>query len=351
MKFKVNNSVSIAHADNRAFLDAMKAKGIVGVHAMNALPPMITAANINAPLGALNYIRPEAIEVLVAPQVADKIATASKNGAWGDKSVTIKIKEYTGATAPDDGLTSDGHQVKTNYENALRGVYYYTTGWLATDLEEATVGSFQENYRADQATAAMRTLAIDRNKFFFTGVETASADLPIYGLLNDPHLTNYTTAAVGAGGSSAWENKTPEEIYNDIVDAMALVNTQSSGLSAEGVANGRGKYILAVASDSEQLLGRGNSYGVTARKLLKEQYGDKIEIVPVPQFNNANSASDVFYLIYVGEVPTILNSYVEMAKAYPIYQKDSVVSQKISAATSGCVVQYPMFIARVTGIS
>ena len=47
---------------------------------------------------------------------------------------------------------------------------------------------------------------------------------------------------------------------------------------------------------------------------------------------------------------TILNSYVEMARAYPIFQKDSVVSQKISAATSGCVVQVPMLITRVTGV-
>ena len=350
MKYKVNNSVSIAHADNRAFLNAMQAKGIVGVHAMNALPAAITASNINAPLGALNYIRPEAVEVLTAPQVSDRIATASKNGVWGNKSVTIKIKEYRGTTSPDDGTTSDGLQAKTNYENAIRGVYYYTTSWLATDLEEATVGAFQENYRADQATAAMRTLAIDRNLFFFTGVDT-NGDLPVYGLLNDPNLNNYTLAAAGASLSTAWADKTPEEIYNDIVDAMALVNTQSGGLSAEGVSNGRGKYILAVASDSEPLLHTGNSFGMTAYKILKEQFGDKVDVVPVPQFNKANSSSDVFYLIYTGEVPTILNSYVEMAKAYPIFQKDSVVSQKISAGTSGCVVQYPMFVARITGIS
>ena len=46
----------------------------------------------------------------------------------------------------------------------------------------------------------------------------------------------------------------------------------------------------------------------------------------------------------------LLNSYVEMAKAYPIYQKDSVVSQKLSGATSGCIVQYPWAIVRYNGI-
>lgn len=59
-KYKVNNGVSINHASNRDFLKAMMSKGIIGVD--NAAAPVITAPNINAPLGALNYIRPQAIE-------------------------------------------------------------------------------------------------------------------------------------------------------------------------------------------------------------------------------------------------------------------------------------------------
>lgn len=50
-KYKVNNGVSINHASNRDFLKAMMSKGIIGVD--NAAAPVITAPNINAPLGAL----------------------------------------------------------------------------------------------------------------------------------------------------------------------------------------------------------------------------------------------------------------------------------------------------------
>jgi hypothetical protein len=85
--------------------------------------------------------------------------------------------------------------------------------------------------------------------------------------------------------------------------------------------------------------------------MLNETYGDSLEIVAVPQFNVADSSSDVFYLIMrpAGK-DTIIHSYVEMARAYPLEVRSSEVYQKISAATSGCIVQYPVFVVRYNGI-
>lgn len=347
--YKVNNGVSINHANNRAFLKAMMAKGIVGVD--NEVAPAITTPNINMPLGALNYIRPKAIEILTAPRVADEMSQAQKNGSWGDESVTIRFKEYKGATRPDDGLTSDVLQQKTNYQQVLRGVYYYATGWLSTDRQEAASGKVGDDYRADQADGAMRTLAIDRNAFFFSGVSYKGLNVPIYGLLNEPSLGAYKAVANNAAGDSTyWSNKEPEEIFNDIVAGVNQLYVQSNGIVQDELANG--EIVLGVATGSLGNLDRANNYGKSARAMLKEAYGSKLKIVAVPQFNNADSSSDVFYIIFNmgGSVATLLNSYVEMAKAYPIFQKDSVVSQKISAATSGCIVQYPWAVVRYNGI-
>lgn len=348
MEFKVNNAKSIAHASNADFKRSMMARGIIGVQ--NAAPA-ITTPNINVIAGALQYIRPKAIEILTAPRVADKLARAEKFGKWGDRAVVIKQKEFAGQTSPDDGLTSDGLQAKTNYTYITRGVYYYATGWLATDLEEATVDGIQENARADKAAAAMQTLAIDRNKFFFNGVAESGSDAKIYGFLNDPALSAYKTVAQNVAGTSTyWANKTPEEIYNDVVAAIKELYVQSNGIVEDQLANGKIK--LAVATGSLGNLDRANSFGLTARAKLKETYGDKLEIVAVPQLNSADSSSDCFYALFdmEGADSTLLNGYVEMARAYPLFTKDSVVSQKISAATAGCIVQYPWAIVRYNGI-
>lgn len=354
VKIKVNNEKSIADVSNKELLARVSNKKIITVDTkvMNATPAnFVTSPNINAPYGALAYIRPQAVEILTAPRVSDRIAKAQKNGVWGDEIVNVKVKEFTGKTSPDDGLFSDGLQVKTNYSNVVRGVYYYTTGWLSTDREEATVGAFAENYRADQAEGAMRTMAIDRNNFFFSGVAQEGNLTPITGLLNDPDLTAYT-AVPTVGQNTTWATKSAEDIANDITVALTKLNNQSNGIVGEGIASGRGKLLLAVASNSEPLLNKANTYGKTARAILDETYGDRLEVVAVPQFNDADSNSDVFYLIYQEEgFDTIINSYVEMARVYPLFIKDSVVSQKISGATSGAIVQYPMFVVRYNGLS
>lgn len=353
VKIKVSNLRSITHARNKELMARVTNAKIITTDARvnNALPGMVTSPNINAPFGALAYIRPKAVEILTAPRVADRLAAPQQNGNWGDEIVSIKVKEFTGKTSPDDGLSSDVLQAKTNYSNVARGVYYYATGWMATDRAEATVGPFQENYRADQAEAAMRTMAIDRNNFFFSGVTGANTSAPIYGLLNDPTLGAYESVA-GATGAIAWTVKTPEAIANDIAAAYAKLNAQSAGIVAEGVEAGRGKLVLAVAAGSLPQMNRTNEYGKTARAMLEETYGDRLEVVSVPQFDNADSSSNVFYLIYKEEgYETILNSYVEMARVYPLFVKDSTVSQKISGATSGAVVQYPMFVVRYNGLS
>ena len=352
VKIKVNNEKSIAHSDNKELFARVSNKGIIVAETkMFNAGPAITTPNIQAPFGALAYIRPKAVEVLTAPRVADRLAEPQKNGKWGDEIVNIKIKEYKGATSPDDGLTSDVFQSKTNYTNEVRGVYYYAAGWMSNDRAEATVGAFNENYRADQAESSMRSLAIDRNKFFFSGVAMKGQTTPIYGLLNDPNLGAYQTVA-SEGGNTDWASKSPEAIANDITLAYTKLNEQSAGLVSEGVEAGRGKLVLAVAPTSITHLKRTNTYGKSAEAMLAEGYGERLEIVSVPQFTNADSSSDVFYLIYKEDgYETLLNSYVEMARVYPLFVKDSTVSQKISAATSGCVVQYPMFVVRYNGLS
>ena len=349
-KFKVNNKLSIADRVNLKFFNHIKSKGIIGVE--NA-SPMVTTPNINLPLGALTYIRPQAIEVLTAPRMAERFAKPQQNGRWGDESINIKIKEYTGKVAPDDGGTSDGLQVKTNYENALRGVYYFHTGWLATDIQEARVGAMKENYRADQVNASMTTIAIARNNYFFKGVETKSNQNPIYGLLNDPNLPPYETVSQVGEGSSAstyWSNKTAQQIHNDVVAAVGSVMSRSAGKAEEAIGRGA-HWSVGIATGSYMLLDQKNEFGKSAKTMLEETFKDKIDIFPVPQFNSADSDSDVFYVALMSdEVPTILNSYVELARAYPMFIQDSQVSQKISSATSGCIVQYPFFISRFNGI-
>ncbi len=345
-KLKVSNNKSLYHSDNKDYLNYMMNKQVIAVD--NSAPSMVSTPNINLPFGALQYIRPEAIQVLTAPKTADMIATPSQNGKFGDEAVVIKIKELLGTTSEDDGSAGDGINASVNYSTETRGVYYYRADWRVNDKDEVKISSgINENYRADQVNAAMEALAITRNKVFFNGVKEKKNAFAVHGLLNDPKLEAYK--AVKSNGAADpktfWTDKTPEQMYNDIVDALTALNDKSQGLVEDG-----GKLILATSPTAISCLNRTNQYGLNAMKLLKDTYGDRIQIVSCPQMTNADSNSDVFYLIYEGVMPTVINSYVEMARAYPVFVQSSETSQKISAAISGCIVQYPVFIVRYNGI-
>ena len=134
-KVKANNNYPLTHAENSDFLKVMMNKGIIGVQ--NAVAPNITTPNINAPLGALAYIKPKAIDILTAPRTSDRLAILEKNGVWGNKVVQIKVKELEGTTSADDGSAHNGKNASVNYDVVSRGVYYFRSSWNTNDLEEA----------------------------------------------------------------------------------------------------------------------------------------------------------------------------------------------------------------------
>jgi len=351
MKFKVNNEKPVFSAENKGFLAHMASKGIIGIEGFDrtSLPryvsqnasPAITTPNLNLPLGALVYIKPKAVEILTAPRVADKLAMSQQNGKFGETAVNIKVREYKTAVSPDTGLADGGTKSEVNYQNVLRGVYYFRADWNTNDREEATFGGMLENARTDKVNASMLSINIASNNYFFNGVSWKGQTAPVYGLLNDPNLLPYQTVVGGT-----WATKTPEAIYNDIVAAFNRLNLQANGIPM----NEGGRLTLGIAVGSIGQLDRTNSYGLSVYQKLKEAY-PRLEIVAVPQFTQADSNSDVFYLVYHSSMDaTVIDSFVEKARAYPIFQRSSETSQKISSAVSGAIVQYPMFVVRYNGI-
>lgn len=371
-QYKVNNNVAISHGENSAFLREMMSKGIISCgHAGDDLvfrsfnaSPAVTVPNINVPLGALNYIKPEDIEVRTAIQVSDLIAPKTKLGTWGGtKLITIKIKEFSGKVSPDDGTANDTIKSTVNYDFITRGVFPFAGYWGNTDMGRETAGAMQNNLQADDVKSLMNTMAIAQNQIFFNGVSekqltTLGVQMPVYGFLNDPNLPAYTTVASNAASSSTyWASKTVEEIYKDVLTSYGrLVNKSGGNIIGNGLANGRGKLKLAISLGSFTDLKRVQSVGtqwISVYEMIKANFGmSDSDFIPVPQFNNANNDSDVFYLIYEDDTigATVLNVYQELIRAYPIFQKHSELSQKISSQVSGCIVQYPMFIDRCDGI-
>ena len=362
MKIKINNKVPLSHVDNRQAFRALNEKGILTIGsatekiAMNNASPMISTPNINANLGVLNYIDKEAVEILVSPQTSDLISAPRKIGYWGMNSYTFNIKEHLGIVSPDDGSANDSKGSKTNISQVIRGCKYFCGYWGTNDLAKSQYSQMQVDIQADDVKSLMNGLAINRNNVFFTGVaETWNQNnvYPIYGLLNDPQLPSYKVVANNsAGNSTQWKNKTPNEISNDIcVYAWGDLVSKSKGLCKLK----KGKLKLVVSNSAYTYLNLTQAVGNSwiSAKMLVEQTLEGIEIINSPELDAGNNGSDVFYLIYEDSSygDTVSNCFVEMARAYPVFQKDSETSQKISQGVMGCITKIPMFISRWTGIN
>ena len=85
---------------------------------------------------------------------------------------------------------------------------------------------------------------------------------------------------------------------------------------------------------------------------LKEAYGDKMNIVNVPEMDGFAGGDNVATMTIDGadNVKTLKGSYVELARAFQVDRLGSVTSQKIAAVISGAIVQRPILAYMVKGI-
>lgn len=326
---------------------------------------LITEANINAiNVGPLTYLVPEAVDILTAPLTFDRLAgesSAIREGYFGQDTITIRFNEKTGVPAPyvaGSLMGPGGNFADVNYSGISVGVAYRELWWEVDYKTIASSGLMNFDIVADKVKAVLNAMAIDRNKINFEGIAETAGGLPVYGLLNFPGLSDYQELPQGASGSTKWADKTAEEIFNDINFMINQLSIQSSGLSREGFARGE-TYKIGVSLDVYGYLTKTNSYGLMALEKIKAAYGNKIEIVGVPEMNNyagsttkkKNGENMAIVSINAGDgVSTYKSSYIELARFFEINRMGSVMGQKIVSALSGCIVNRPVLVAKFKGL-
>lgn len=339
---------------NNEQLRLLDAKGIL---TFNGNPNPITSPNLNTPFASsLTYIQTEAIDILTAPRQFEKLGgELEKNGDWGQDSISIKIREYAGEVTPYSSGNSSamgGQKSGVNFGNKLIGVYYYEKPWSVDDKLQASAGFFNENMLKSEAEASMLALAIERNAVNFLGKHESGSLTQVNGFLNSPDWdSTIPVVDAGAGGDTEWAEKTPEEIFNDFANTIALLNKKSKGKSTQSASAGK-KYNIGIANSCFGYLHRTNKYGLSVFQKLKEVYGDSINLVNVPEMDGFAGGDNIMTITIDADdnVKTIKASYVELARTYPVDRIGSLTSQKIAAAISGAVLQRPVMAIRVKGI-
>lgn len=339
-------------------LREVSSKRFIAANAAGDPAQLITQPNIHAlPMGALTYLTPRAVDILVQPMTFDEFIGASRNikqGVFGQDTITIRFNEHTGVPQPyvEGNINSPGYNLaNVNYSGISVGVAYRELGWNA-DFKELAGGDLQNfDVIADKTAAVLNALALDRNNINFMGLDDTRGGLPVYGILNFPGLNDYVTVPTGAAGSTKWEDKTSEEIYNDIVFMINTLGRQTDGLSFLGF-NRRNEYRIGVSMQVYGYLSKTNSYGLLVLDKIREAFDGRVRIIGIPQMDGyADGDNMAMILVDYGDgTPTAYSSYIELARFFPITQVGHAMSQVIVSALTGCIVNRPMMVARFKGL-
>ena len=297
---------------------------------------LTTTANVGIPAALVTYIDPSVTEILFSAMNANKLVNEGKRGDWTDKYTRFTVTEYVGSVL--------------NFETPERENFLFQTVIRYGDLEEATVARARLNLASQKQKAAALILAKAHNKFYLYGV----AGKKIYGLLNDPNLPSAASpisVTIGGSSYSTWADKAANDaanaanhVYNDV---LKLINALCAANGGNVDANT--PMTLAVSNVRAQYLNALNTYGLSATKMLKDNYPN-LEIVQLPELSTG--AGEMLYLI----VPEVFASstaelaYSEKMRMGRIVPEVSAFKQKAVGGTWGAIIKRPSLIQLMTGI-
>ncbi len=341
---KALESKGVFLPDTKGFLDE-KVLGMDAAMAFDAQPTLATQPNAGIPAFLTNYLDPEIVEVLFAPNKAEQVMGGSKlKGDWTTQTAMFPYLESTGEVSSYDDYSLVGSaRANANFESRESYLFQTVTQWGALELDRA--GEARINWAQRQNIAS--TLVLDKfmNTSWFYGV----ANLKNYGLLNDPSLPASIAPGpeVTANGDTGttWPDKSALSIFNDVVTLYNQLITQTQGLIERDA-----KMVLAMSPESEAQFTKTNSYNVNVYDQVKKNFPN-LRIETAVQYTNPTAGNLVQMIVEEIEgLETVYGAFNEKLRAHPVIVAESSWRQKKTSGTWGAIIRRPLAIASMIGV-
>jgi hypothetical protein len=315
--------------------------------AMDAQPGLVTVSNAGIPSYMTNFVDPNFIRAVYAPNKAAEILGEAKKGDWTDLSATFPFIENTGE-ASSYGDYSENGSVGMNATFPQRQSYHYQTITQWGERQLDMYAKARINYVTELNTSSVVILNKFQNNTYFFGV----GGLQCYGLLNDPGLSAVLTPGVkafGGGTGHTWVTggvvtATANEVYLDIQTMFTELVAQSGG-----VIEMTDELVLAMSPTSAVALTALTTFNVDVRDQLKKNFPN-LKVVTAVQY--ATTGGQLVQMIaprFDGK-QTGTCAYTEKLRAHPIVRKMSSFEQKKSQGTWGTIIWYPVAITSTLGV-
>ena len=300
---------------------------------------LVTAPNAGVPAVMTTYIDPAVVEILTAPTNAREIFGETKKGDWTDTHAIFKAVEPTGESTPYTDY-GNGAMADVNVTYPVRENYIAQTHIRYGEREMAVSGRAMINLASEKQKAAATIINREQNKFYLLGV----AGKEIYGLLNEPNIPAALTPATVNTSVTKWEDKTTQQIYDDILTMAAELFGNSQGLIDE-----KSDVVLAAPPGINVLLGKTTDFNVSVKEMLTK-YFDNITFVTLLELSSDSADMVMLVAGSVMGMPTAQLAYSEKMRAFQLIPNTSSWEQKFAFGTYGCVLYRPFAVASMTGV-
>lgn len=169
----------------------------------------------------LEHLKSQTFDVVYADLKARDLFPVNNEGGFGITSITYQSFDKTGKAKIINGGSKDLPRADAGgkeLSNPVReiGISY---AWNVKEIAAAArTGRPIDRQRADAANRAVEELV---NEIAFSG----NADHGLPGFLTNPNIP--TSTVTDPGGGTEWVNKTPSQIYFDMVDTVNDIFTNS----------------------------------------------------------------------------------------------------------------------------
>lgn len=318
------------------------AKALITPENMNRIArdaALVTGVNAGVPAVMTTYVDPMIVEILTAPTNAREIFGEVKKGDWTDSHAVFKAIEPTGESTPYTDY-GNGAMADVNVTYPVRENYIAQTHIRYGEREMAVSGRAAINLASEKQRSAATIINREQNKFYLLGVEGKE----IYGLLNDPNLPEALTPATVNTSDTLWEDKTTQQIYDDILAMASALFKNSQGLIDE-----KSDLVLAVPPTVSVLLGKATDFNVSVKDMLTK-YFDNIKFVTLPELAASSGNTVMLIARSVQGQPTAQLAYSEKMRAFQLIPNTSSWEQKFAFGTYGCILYRPFAVASMTGV-
>jgi hypothetical protein len=311
--------------------------------ALDALPTLVTTSSAGIPFWMTNYMDPETVRVLQAPNEGANILGERKTGDWTTRTATFTVVENTGEISAYGDRNTNGRS-NVNAIFPQRQSFLFQTVLDIGDKEIDEAGEAKINWVQEQNTSAASTLDKFMDYIYHFGV----SGLQCYGLLNDPSLPAAVTPVTKAMGGTSWGTNgayaAPTEILNDFQILFNDLVTRTFGRVKT-----KDSLTFACSPSREAALVSTNSFGISAMDTIKKAYPN-LKVKTSPRYT-VNSIENVQLIAdnYDGKSPGFCSFNVKM-KDHPIIRQLSSYQQKKTAGSWGAIIKQPIAISTMTGV-